>query len=63
MPDSASIGEEHTSGAEEAAEDTILSGKFRETPFSGAQAHRSLSAAYGTTEVVPCYKAAFFRSL
>jgi len=43
--------------SEPAAEKGLLSGQTRENPPAGAKAHSSLSATYGTTEVVPCYKA------
>jgi hypothetical protein len=45
------------------ARKTLLSAETRENLPAGAKTHRLLSATYGTTKVVPCYKAVFLGSL
>jgi len=44
-------------GAEEAAEKPRLGRQFHSRLGAGAEARLLLSSIYGTTEVVPCYKA------
>jgi len=62
--------EENPSGAKQAAEKGTESGYSKKKVWQGLKPASLLCCSYGTTEVVPCYKAAFrkafyefFRSL
>jgi hypothetical protein len=51
------IGEGHCSGDEWVAGKGLSAGRLPEGHTSGAKAHGHFGAVFGTTEVMPCYKA------